>query len=84
MNAEKRGKMTVAQMAKYIGRTGFLSYDRMLFEVMVTDVRQSWGDIHVLVVPSSGGEKQGIFRDRGASWKSVSSVQGLEIQADNS
>lgn len=81
MNAEKRGKMTVAQMAKYIGRTGFISYDRMDFEVLVTDVRQAWGDIQVFVTPSHEGQ---MTWGQGHAWKSVSSVQGLEIQADNS
>ena len=74
--------MTVAQLAKYIGRTGFLSYDRMDFEVLVTDVRQSWGDIQVLVIPSHKGEPMTL--SQGHAWKSVSSVMGLEIQADNS
>jgi len=91
MNAEKRGKMTVAQMAKYIGQQGFISCDGMLFEVLVVDVRQSWGDVHVLVVPSNGAEKLGTayyvqcdppthVADRGESWKSVSSVMGLEVK----
>lgn len=72
--------MTVAQLAQYIGQTGFLSYDWMLFEVLVTDVRTMFGDTQVLVVPSSGGEKQGTIADRGESWKSVSSVMGLEVK----
>ena len=67
--------MTVAQLAKYIGRTGFLSYARMDFEVLVTDVRQSWGDIQVLVTPSHA-----CLAGAGAAGKSVSSVQGLEVK----
>ena len=67
--------MTVAQLAKYIGQTGFISYDRMNFEVMVIDVRQAWGDIQVLVTPSHAS-----LAGAGAAWKSGSSVQGLEVK----
>jgi len=62
--------MTHTEQARYIGKTGYLTYDGMLFECKVIDVRQSWGDTQVEVVPEP---QTALYR--GSSWKSVASVQ---------
>jgi len=62
--------MTHTEQAKYIGATGIVSYDGMEFSVKVIDVRQSWGDTQVEVVPAPQGA---VFH--GSAWKSAHSVR---------
>ena len=78
--------MTHTEQAKFQGQTGYVVYDGMVFKVTVIDVRQSWGDTQVLLVPVWGNEDTGYIGSeadaivqsatvKGASWKCTNSVR---------
>lgn len=46
--------MSVRELAKWIDREGMLGIDGMEFPVKVTDVKQSYGNLRVLVQPIGG------------------------------
>ena len=46
--------MSVREMAKWIDKKGMLGIDGMEFPVIVRDVKQSYGNLRVLVTPVGG------------------------------
>lgn len=46
--------MSVAELARLIGRTGTWQHGGLLFEITVSDVRTRFGGTDLLIVPVSG------------------------------
>lgn len=46
--------MTAVEMSKYIGRSGFVAYGDLKYEVTVTDVKERWGKLRFEVRPLAG------------------------------
>jgi hypothetical protein len=61
--------MTHTEQAAYIGRKGEVRYpDGLSFRVFVTDVRQSYGEIELLVQPENS------HASSGTAWKKLYKV----------
>lgn len=46
--------MNASELVKQIGRVGFIRRDGMDFEVKITDVKQSYGKVRYLIMPTRG------------------------------
>ena len=60
--------MSAKEMATLIGKIGDMPVGDLRFVVKVTDVRESWGKINVLVEPVKGD---------GRAWKALDSLINL-------
>lgn len=56
--------MSIAELALYVGKQGFLSVEGLQVPVKVLDVRQSWGNVHILVTPIKGEGKKWVDSNR--------------------